>query len=77
MLPIGACTRRHPDPERDRVGRVGRNGGDSAEQQSGKGNEAASAGNGIERAAERASEEQEDGGVKSQIQDVSRLASCE
>jgi len=67
MLAIRAGAGCDSDPECDRVGGVGCNGSDSGEHQRGEGDEASAAGDGVERATERAGEEQEDDGMQGQI----------
>jgi hypothetical protein len=72
MLAIGSSRGRRSDPKGNRVGSVGGDGSDSGEHQSGEGNEASSASDGIHRAAESSGEKKEDGSFEMQILDVSR-----
>ena len=67
MLAIGTRTGRGSYPQRNRVGGIRWNGSNSGEQERGKSDKAASAGDSVKRAAESASEEQEDYGLQTQI----------
>ena len=71
VLAIGAGTGGHAHPERHRVGGVRLDGRDTAKHKCGEGNEAAAAGDRIERAAQNSGEEKEDGGLKVQVTDLS------
>ena len=64
---VGSAAGGGADPERETVGGIGGNGRDSGEEESGESDEAAAAGDGVERAPEDSGDEEHDGGVDWQV----------